>query len=77
MSLIVQHSHLQVANNSFLQLLFNLLNSMTKDYQIIIATHSPFVLFQKDMDIIDIEAGYADTCINILRTSINKNDELL
>jgi predicted ATPase len=51
--------------------LFNLLNDLTKEFQIIIATHSPFVLFQKDMKIFDIELGYSAKCLNIFKECMN------
>jgi predicted ATPase len=61
--------------------LFKLLNELTSEYQIIIATHSPFVLFQEDMKIFNIEEGYSDKCLDIFRqcveTNINKENETL
>jgi predicted ATP-dependent endonuclease of OLD family len=51
--------------------LFNLLNDLTKDYQIIIATHSPFVLFQNNMKIFDIEEGYSSKCLDIFQNCVN------
>ena len=45
--------------------LFNALNAFN-DYQIIIATHSPLILFKENINIIDMEEGYAQECIQIL-----------
>lgn len=47
--------------------LFELLSDLSKVYQIIIATHSPFVLFIKGANIIDINEGYADECRSIIK----------
>lgn len=54
--------------------LFALLKKMSKDYQIIVATHSPFVcLMDLDAKIYDIEAGYSDECRNIIENLVNNN----
>jgi predicted ATPase len=48
--------------------LFKLLEKMSKDYQIIVATHSPFVcLMDMDCKIFDIEQNYSGECVNIFR----------
>lgn len=47
--------------------LFDLLKSFQDKFQIIISTHSPFILFQKDIKIFDMEDGYIDTCKNIIK----------
>lgn len=52
--------------------LFKLLNELTSEYQIIIATHSPFVLFQQDMKIFNIEEGYSDKCLDIFKRCVEK-----
>lgn len=49
--------------------LFDMLVDLSKQFQIIIATHSPFVLFVKGANIIDINEGYADECRNIIKES--------
>lgn len=49
--------------------LFDILVELSKTYQVIIATHSPFVLFVKGANIIDLEEGYADTCRDIIKES--------
>ena len=49
--------------------LFEILAELSKSYQVIIATHSPFILFTKGVNIIDVEAGYADTCREIIKES--------
>lgn len=47
--------------------LFTLLHELSKTYQVIIATHSPFVLFQTGANIIDVEPGYSNECRQILK----------
>lgn len=54
--------------------LFKLLVSLTDKYQIIIATHSPFVLFEKGIQIHEIQEGYAEECMNIISNCVNKED---
>lgn len=49
--------------------LFDLLLDLSKTFQVIIATHSPFVLFVKGANIIDINNGYADECRDIIKES--------
>lgn len=56
--------------------LFKLLEKMTKDYQIIIATHSPFILFETFPKIININEGYDVECKEIFKNCANTlNDE--
>jgi energy-coupling factor transporter ATP-binding protein EcfA2 len=50
--------------------LFKLLVQLTEKYQIIIATHSPFVLFEENLKIYDIEEGYAQRCIEIFKNCV-------
>lgn len=47
--------------------LFNILNDLATKYQVIIATHSPFVLYIKGSNILDIEPGYSDSCRTIIK----------
>jgi predicted ATPase len=47
--------------------LFRLLQSFGKDFQIIIATHSPFILFEEGLNIIEMEPGYIEQCKQIIR----------
>jgi AAA domain, putative AbiEii toxin, Type IV TA system/AAA domain len=47
--------------------LFKLLVKMTDKYQIIIATHSPFVLFGLDANIINLDPDYTESCLDIFR----------
>ena len=47
--------------------LFGLLSSLTDKYQIIVATHSPFVLFGLDANIFDIEPGYVNKCVELIK----------
>lgn len=49
------------------QELFSILLDLSKSFQVIIATHSPFVLFTKGANIIDVQEGYADECREIIR----------
>lgn len=46
--------------------LFKLLEEKSSEYQIIIATHSPFVLYDLKGKIFDLHKGYVDECINII-----------
>lgn len=55
--------------------LFQLLEKMSNDYQIIIATHSPFVLFNVECKLFDLEEGYANQCIDIFKDCVNKEEE--
>jgi predicted ATPase len=61
--------------------LYKVLSDLTKEYQIIIATHSPFVLFQDNMKIFDLQEGFSNECIQIFKdcvqTQINKENEPL
>lgn len=52
--------------------LFKLLEEMSKDFQIIIATHSPFVLFDLKAQVFDIQEGYVKECLNIFDECLNK-----
>jgi len=50
--------------------LFKLLKEMSNDYQIIIATHSPFILFEDGVNILNIEEGYDKQCIEIFKQCV-------
>ena len=50
--------------------LFKLLTRMTEKYQIIMATHSPFVLYEKNIKIFEIEPGYSNACLDIIKTCV-------
>lgn len=52
--------------------LFEHLESMTDKFQIIIATHSPFILFQKNANIIDVSPGYAEECLKIIKDAVDE-----
>lgn len=52
--------------------LFKLLEQMSNDFQIIIATHSPFVLFDLKAKLFDIQEGYVSECLNIFDECLNK-----
>jgi len=46
--------------------LFGALDNFENDYQLIISTHSPLILFKPNINLIDVEPGYAAECMNIL-----------
>jgi predicted ATPase len=48
-------------------LLFETIRQQSKHIQFIIATHSPFILFENDFNIIDMEPGYIDTCKSVIK----------
>jgi predicted ATPase len=50
--------------------MFKLLERMSEEYQIIIATHSPFVLFNINANFINLEEGYDKKCINIFKECV-------
>lgn len=50
--------------------MFKLLQDMSEDYQIIIATHSPFVLFGVEGNFINLEEGYDQKCIEIFKECV-------
>lgn len=50
--------------------LFKILEEMSDKYQIIIATHSPFVLFNLESKIFDMETGYSEKCIGIFKDCV-------
>jgi len=50
--------------------LFRLLEGLSDNYQIIIATHSPFVLFNLGAKIFDMEENYSTKCIEIFQTCV-------
>jgi predicted ATPase len=50
--------------------LFDTLNKLSEHFQVIIATHSPFILYFKDANIIDLENGYADECRDLIEKQI-------
>lgn len=55
--------------------LFQLLERMAEQYQIIMATHSPFVLFESSPNIINLEEGYDKACIEIFKNCVAKLDK--
>lgn len=56
--------------------LFQHLKSFQKDFQIIIATHSPFILFEDDLNIVEMEDGYIKTCKDIIKSCADKIESL-
>lgn len=49
------------------ELLLNSIPNHLKDYQIIMATHSIFALEMKNVNLIDIEQGYANICKDLIK----------
>jgi predicted ATP-dependent endonuclease of OLD family len=52
--------------------LFRLLKSFQDKFQIIISTHSPFILFEDGINIIEMEADYINTCKNTIKDCASK-----
>lgn len=55
--------------------LFNVLKELSKNFQVIIATHSPFILFIDGVNIIDMQEGQSTVVRDIIKkqiTSYNK-----
>lgn len=52
--------------------LFDTLATLSKTFQVIIATHSPLVLFRNDINLIELTPGYADECVGIYKTAVKK-----
>lgn len=50
--------------------LFNTLLTLSEHFQVIIATHSPFILFFKGANILDINPGYANLCRNLIQKQV-------
>jgi energy-coupling factor transporter ATP-binding protein EcfA2 len=50
--------------------LFDILSNLSEKYQIIVATHSPFILFQENVEIFDFEKNYSQLCINIFKNCV-------
>lgn len=51
--------------------LFNALNGFEQNYQLIISTHSPLILFKSNINVIDVEPGYAHECMRIMAELFN------
>lgn len=56
--------------------LFKALRQQSTNIQFIIATHSPFILFETDFNIVDMESGYVDTCLDIMANCNINNNQL-
>ena len=52
--------------------LFRLLKSFQDKFHIIISTHSPFILFEDGINIIEMEADYINTCKNTIKDCASK-----
>jgi len=55
--------------------LFKLLEKMSDEYQIIVATHSPFVLFGTKCKLYNLQPGYDEECKKIFRECVKKIEE--
>lgn len=49
--------------------LFNVLNELSNHFQVIIVTHSPFILYQKGINVIDLETKplYSKVCKDLIK----------
>jgi energy-coupling factor transporter ATP-binding protein EcfA2 len=47
--------------------LFRLLQKFGSEFQIIIATHSPFILFEQGLNIVEMENNYIEECKQIIK----------
>lgn len=54
--------------------LFKTLSTLSDYFQVIIATHSPFILYQKGANIIDMEKGYAKTCKTLFKNVVTDDE---
>lgn len=50
--------------------LFGVLDKLSNHFQVIIATHSPFILYYPNANIIDMQEGYSDECRKLIETQI-------
>lgn len=53
--------------------LFDTINKLAEWFQIIMVSHSPFILFYKGANIIDITPGYAKLCKDLIRKQVKPN----
>lgn len=53
--------------------LFDTINKLSEWFQIIMVSHSPFILFYKGANIIDITPGYAKLCKDLIRKQVKPN----
>jgi predicted ATPase len=52
--------------------MFSYLKQFQNDFQIIIATHSPFILFEEGIKIFEMEDGYVETCKKLIKECAEK-----
>lgn len=52
--------------------LFNSLKELAKYFQVIIVTHSPFILFLDDINLIDLVPGSSKVCRDLIKKQVNK-----
>ena len=50
--------------------LFNTIAELSKHFQVIMVCHSPFILFQKKVNIIDIEPGFSKECKDLIKKNV-------
>lgn len=50
--------------------LFDVMDQLSEHFQVIAITHSPFILFRKNVNIIDLEDGYAKLCKDLVKKQI-------
>lgn len=54
------------------QQLFDTIEILSKTFQVIIATHSPLILFRNNINLIELTEGYADECRDLYKKAIKK-----
>lgn len=50
--------------------LLNVFQTLANHFQVIVISHSPFVLFNKGVNVIDMVEGYAKTCKDLIKKQI-------
>ena len=50
--------------------LFEVLHKLSTHFQVIVVTHSPFILFFKDANIIDMRDGYSKICKDLIKKQV-------
>ena len=50
--------------------LFEVLHKLSAHFQVIVVTHSPFILFFKDANIIDMMPGYSKICKELIKKQV-------
>lgn len=52
--------------------LFKVFDKLAEHFQVIVISHSPFILFHKNANIIDMEPGYMNTCKKLIKDTVCK-----